>query len=46
VQLYDTLPATKVEDLGATDFEYEIKSLNVPVLIPSWFTVGLHTSVR
>jgi WD repeat-containing protein 48 len=45
VQLYDALLATKVEDLGPVDFEEEIKRRNVSVFIPSWFTVGLHTSV-
>ncbi|KAH9527404.1 WD repeat-containing protein 48 [Dermatophagoides farinae] len=41
VAIYDVLKACKVEDLGKTDFEAEIKRRFKMVYVPNWFSVDL-----
>ncbi|OTF70327.1 WD repeat-containing protein 48-like protein, partial [Euroglyphus maynei] len=41
VAIYDVLKACKVEDLGKTDFEAEIKRRFRMVYVPNWFSVDL-----
>ncbi|XP_075679755.1 WD repeat-containing protein 48 [Dermatophagoides pteronyssinus] len=41
VAIYDVLKASKVEDLGKTDFDAEIKRRFRMVYVPNWFSVDL-----
>ena len=45
--LYDVLTASKVEDLGNKDVDYEeeIKKRNKMVYVPNWFSVDLKTGM-
>lgn len=45
VAIYDVLKVIKVKDLGAIDFDNEVKQRNQKVFIPNWFTVDLKTGV-
>lgn len=46
VAIYDVLKVQKVKDLGAVDFDAELKQHNQKVYIPNWFLVDLKTGVR
>lgn len=46
VALYDVLKAKKVEDLGAVNFQEEIKKRFKMVYVPNWFNVDLKTGVN
>ncbi|XP_074655956.1 WD repeat-containing protein 48-like [Tubulanus polymorphus] len=45
VAVYDVLMAKKTEDLGAVDFESEIKKRFKMVYVPNWFSVDLKTGM-
>jgi len=45
VAQWDVLKACKVDDLGAVDFEAEIKKKLKQVYVPNWFTVDLKTGM-
>jgi len=45
VVVYDVLRVVKKEQLGAVDYEAEVKKRNKQVYIPNWFTVDLKTGV-
>nr|CAD7599540.1 unnamed protein product [Timema genevievae] len=43
VMVYDVLKACKIEDLGAVDFDEEVKKRFKMVYVPNWFNVDLKT---
>ncbi|CAG2063968.1 unnamed protein product, partial [Timema podura] len=45
VMVYDVLKACKIEDLGAVDFDEEVKKRFKMVYVPNWFNVDLKTGV-